>query len=211
MSSEASLRELVLLVADTHTEAAFLGLFSRPQRLGIAPFRQPPTIFVHGESDSGCLRKGADFLRNFANQYQRALLVFDRHGCGHEQKAASDLEGEVRWQLRNRGWSDRADVVVLDPELEVWVWSDSPHVERCLGWSGQQPTLRHWLKSNYDWEPGHGKPEDPQGVLEAALREVRQPKSSSLFRRLAETVSLRRCTDPAFGRLCGILRRWFPP
>jgi len=203
--------ELALLVADRQIRAAMAGLFSRPQRLGIASLETVPEIFVHPESDPGCLLKGADFLRNFANQYQRALLIFDRHGCGQEQKAASDLEGEVRRQLRNSGWSDRADVVVLDPELEVWVWSDSPHVERCLGWSGRQPTLRHWLKSNYDWELGHGKPDDPQGVLEAALREVRQPKSSSLFRKLAENVSLRRCTDPAFGRLRRILRRWFPP
>lgn len=35
--------------------------------------------------------------------------------------------------------------------------------------------------------------------------------AASLYRRLAERVSVRRCTDRAFQELRSTLRRWFPP
>jgi hypothetical protein len=46
--------------------------------------------------------------------------------------------------------------------------------------------------------------------VETVLRTVRQPRSSGLYRKLAEKVSLERCTDPAFDKLRIVLRRWFP-
>ena len=42
------------------------------------------------------------------------------------------------------------------------------------------------------------------------LRRTRTPLSAKLYRRLADTVSVRRCADPAFREFRATLQRWFP-
>jgi hypothetical protein len=101
-------------------------------------------------------------------------------------------------------------VIVLRPELENWVWSNSPHVEEVLGWSGHAPDLREWLRNQHLWPIELMKPGRPKEAMEAALREVGLPRSSALFRRLAEEVSLNGCSDPAFLEFRAVMQRWFP-
>jgi hypothetical protein len=57
---------------------------------------------------------------------------------------------------------------------------------------------------------GATKPERPKEAMKAAMRQVRKSSSSSVFRELAEKVSVHRCTDPAFQKLRDTLREWFP-
>jgi hypothetical protein len=45
--------------------------------------------------------------------------------------------------------------------------------------------------------------------MEAALREVRIPRSSSLYGQLAEKVGLQRCADESFRRFGNVLVSWF--
>ena len=52
-----------------------------------------------------------------------------------------NLETEAEQRLSSSGWDDRAVAIVLDPELEIWVWSDSPEVDDVLGWRGRIPRL----------------------------------------------------------------------
>lgn len=58
--------------------------------------------------------------------------------------------------------------------------------------------------------PDAVKPERPKEAFEAALREARRPRSSSLYKRLADNVSVLRCTDASFTDFCETLREWFP-
>ncbi|NJL28558.1 MAG: hypothetical protein HC897_12045 [Thermoanaerobaculia bacterium] len=100
---------------------------------------------------------------------------------------------------------------MLDPELEAWLWSDSPHVDSVLGWKDRNPTLRAWLAEQGFLVEGAAKPSQPKEAVEKALRVVRKPRSSALYRQLAERVSFERCTDPAFARFKDVLRGWFGP
>jgi nucleotide-binding universal stress UspA family protein len=199
--------ELIALVADTNIEFALRGLLSRPPALGIR--RVDFRVFVHPEHDPGCLRKAAPFLRPQAARFRRALVVFDRDGCGKEHQPRTELEAEVERGLAGAGWDDRAAVVVIDPELENWVWSDSPEVDRVLGWAELRMPVRDWTRSQgFTWS--QGKPARPKEALQAALRHARKPRSSALFEALAQRVGLERCHDPAFGKLRACLQRWFP-
>jgi hypothetical protein len=45
--------------------------------------------------------------------------------------------------------------------------------------------------------------------MEKALRVARKPRSSLLYRELAENVNMERCLDPAFLKLRTTLRKWF--
>jgi len=109
-----------------------------------------------------------------------------------------------------RWWGDKAKAIILIPVLEIWVWSDSPHVDEILGWKDRTPALREWLIREGWLKKRALKPDRPKEAFEAALREAQTPKSSSLFRQLAERVSFERCVDSAFNELKIVLREWFP-
>jgi hypothetical protein len=135
--------------------------------------------------------------------------MHDREGCGRDDRSREALESEIEANLARSGWDDRAAAVVIDPELEVWVWSDSPEVATILGWTGRQPTLPQWLDQQGHGTPGQGKPQKPKKAVDDALRLSGKRRSSSIFRQLAERVSVHRCTDPAFLKLKTLLRTWF--
>ena len=100
--------------------------------------------------------------------------------------------------------------IVIDPELEAWVWSSSRHVPRVLGWKDGNSTLRAFLAAGGHWPAALPKPPDPKKAMEEATRQAGQPLVSSLFSDLAATVSVKGCSDRAFLKLTGALSRWFP-
>ena len=113
--------------------------------------------------------------------------------------------------MSKNGWADRAEVVVLTPEYESWAWSDSTAVDEVLGWEGRAPDLRAWLIEKGFLAQRTAKPARPKEALEAALLEVQIRRSPSIYRQLAEKVSLDRCADSGFARFLAVLRRWFGP
>ena len=207
MTRDSTQKDLVILVADKNMEFAVKGLLSRHISLEFRKVVQD--IYVHPHSDPGCLLHGHDFLRQFVNQYSHALIMLDRDGCGKENQSREELETEIETCLSKSGWEDRAAAVVIDPELEIWVWSDSPHVATVLGWTGKQPGLRDWLQSEGYQPDDAAKPDRPKKAVETALRISRKSRSSAIYRQLAEEVSMRRCIDPAFTKFKTTLRKWF--
>lgn len=203
----APTNELVVLVAGKDDRAALLGLLRRHASVGIRSIE--PVVYTHPDRDPGCRLHAHDFLRPQTTRFARALVVFDREGCGINAPA-EHLEREVEGRLAASGWGDRAAVIVIDPELEAWVWSESPHVPRCLGWTGDLAHLRGWLKGQGLWEDGK-KPSDPKRAVQRVLHEVDRRRSSSIYSELAKSVGFRKCEDRAFLRLLNVLRGWFPP
>ena len=47
--------------------------------------------------------------------------------------SAKEIEEKNQGDLNRNGWKGRSAVIVIDPELEIWVWSTSPHVPRLFG------------------------------------------------------------------------------
>lgn len=121
------------------------------------------------------------------------------------------LERQVEQRLETNGWSDRCSVLVLEPELEIWIWTDSPELDQIIGWAGRQPPVREWLRAQGFTLNADGKPSRPKEALREALRHVRKQPSASLFGALAGKAGLSRCTDPTFLKLKTTLQRWFPP
>ncbi len=199
--------DLVLLVADKDIEQTVAGLCARHDALGVRPFSYQ--IFVHPERDPGCLLQGVEFLRSFQQRYAYAMILFDRMGSGRENNSRLELEAMLESSLTGAGWTERAVAIVLDPELEAWVWSDSPHVAQILGWQGRTPALRIWLTEQGFFRGDEAKPEQPKEAMEAAIRSARIARSSSLYRQLAARVTLSRCTDASFLKFKSTLQRWF--
>jgi hypothetical protein len=202
------MNDLAVLVADKNTEAALAALLARPQALGIRPITA--RIFVHPRRDPGCVNEAHLFLRPFVQKYRHALIVFDHEGSGREELPAPELAAAIRERLEESGWRERGQAIVIAPELEVWVWSPSPRVAQCIGWGDREPGLRDWLADAGHWPMNQAKPRRPKEALEAALREIRRPRSSALYSELATRVSLRGYDEPAFAALTATLQRWFP-
>ncbi|MGD0897167.1 MAG: hypothetical protein ABR915_04980 [Thermoguttaceae bacterium] len=201
------MKDLVVLVADGQMEFTVRGLLTRGPSL---QFRDISfDIWVHPAKDPGCLLRGHELLRSFTRQYAHAMVMHDREGCGRDDYSREALESEIESNLARSGWHDRAAAIVIDPELEVWVWSDSPEVVGILGWTGRQPTLAQWLDQQGHCAPGQSKPQKPKKAVDDALRSSGKRRSSSIFRQLAERVSVHRCTDPAFWKFKALLQQWF--
>lgn len=199
--------DLVVLVPDKNFEYGVRGLLSRPDTLGIREidFR----VIVHPKRDPGCARTSHEILRLFCRNYDRALLLFDKEGSGCESQRTDALTEVIRNRLSANGWGDRADVIVLEPELEAWIFPPTAEVQRCLGWN-QLIALRVWLETERFCLVGHPKPRRPKEALERILFTLRRPRSSSIYECLGRSVNFQACADPAFQKFWQILAAWFP-
>ncbi|MBI5427429.1 MAG: hypothetical protein HZA02_04025 [Nitrospinae bacterium] len=200
-------KDLIVLVADKHMEFTLRGLLSRRQSFEIREIDFD--ISTHLERDPGCYKKSEFFLRSFIKQYSFSMVLFDRKGCGEENSDRTILENTVEGNLSRSGWENRCAAIALDPELEAWVWSDSPKVDDILGWKDRNPDLRSWLRRKYSLSEDNFKPPFPKEALKEAIRMVNKQHSSALFRDLAESVSFKNCHDPSFVKFKASLKKWF--
>jgi hypothetical protein len=90
------------------------------------------------------------------------------------------------------------------------MWGRDNAIQSVLGWNEGQ-RIRDWLRSEGFTFTNDNKPERPKEAMEAVMKKLRQPRSSSLYEAIASRISLAHCDDLAFQRLCDQLRTWFPP
>ena len=206
---ESGQGDLYVLVADQDMRQSISKLLARPESLQIRPIKY--TVERHMQRDPGCRAHAAGRLRPFISKYRHAMVVFDKEGSGQEHESRRQIQHDVERDLSRNGWNNRAKAIVIEPELETWVWNGSNDVPRILGWDSNYTSLRTWLTDKGLFPPDTAKPPDPKTAMKAALQEKRRLLSAALFGELAMTVSLRRCQCPAFRELRTTLQRWFPP
>lgn len=199
------MKDLVLLVADKNAEYALKGALERTHRFGIRPitfeFRR------HPGQDGGVRESGPEVLAREHRRFSQALLVMDFDGCGANSDAPT-LEAELDRRLQ-RTWQDRAKAIVIEPEVDVWMWGSDNAIREIVGWP-HDDMIRSWLgRKGFEFQ-ANNKPLLPKESLEAVLKEAKQPRSSALYQQIASKISLRNCTDTAFQRLRHQLINWFP-
>jgi hypothetical protein len=204
-------RELIILVADGTMAAVFRAFFERRfhHSLACAPFDFNPTSdIVHDplNTDGGVHRRCHEILRPYLNTHRRALVVLDQQFGG--ERPAEEVRGDIEHQLNANGWTGRAAAAVIDPELEVLLWQDNPHVERALRYTG--PSLRQFLAQDGRWPGGAAKPPAPKEVIQALIRTNRAGPPMVVYSQIARAVSTVGCVDPAFHCVRDALRAWFP-
>lgn len=201
--------DLIAIVADADCEWTIRTLLeARSTDLGI---RQIDCKVVRDPGrDPGVFQRAQDILRTYLRQADYALVMLDREGSGREGRAnAAQMESDLERRLAQNGWADeegnlRAAAIVLDPELEVWAWSHSPHLPAVLGLT--EETLAEVLDRFPRAE--NGKPQRPKEALLAALRRSGRPHSARIFQELAASVSLQ-ADERAYNRFRRTLQEWF--
>ena len=207
---EQGRKDLVVLVADNqqrHTVATLL--MDRSQSLGIrqVPIDINSDILSHPRHDPGVFHEAGHFLAVFAQQYEHAIVLIDAEWDG-SPASAGEIEEKIQGDLNRNGWEGRSAVVVIDPELEIWVWSTSPHVPRLFGTDWE--TIKDLGHRTGCWQEGETKPSRPKDLLDKVLHRTRRRRSAALYQQLACKVSLGRCQDSSFYRFREILQGWFP-
>ncbi len=210
------MNDLLFLVADNDMAEAVAGLLERDQvhrLIGCRPFgfdSRRDIKVAAGQNDPGLYVRANELLRPLVADYRRAVVIVDEEWEG--SPGAEVIEQRLQAHLADAGWSaDAALALVVRPEADVWLWSDSPHSAAALGWPSLNE-LRPALERANWITPGQTKPERPKEAAEWALRHCgrRAPRSAALYRQVASKVSIRRCEDSAVERLLDTLRAWFP-
>lgn len=210
MTTASRSKDLIVLTADPTMRRTIEVLMEhRRPSLGIGPVSVD--FQTHRHRDSGCRSTPGEVINPIRNQYNKAMVVFDFHGCGERRRTAAQLETDLEQELQGAAWgSDGIAVVTIEPELEAWLFGASfRRLELLVGWSQEQP-MRGWLETHGHLELGTVKPNDPQAAFDHILELQRKRRSSSLFADLARTIGLARCQDRAFQKFRSTLQRWFP-
>lgn len=200
------MKDLIVVVADKAMQFTLRGALSRPQALGIRPISFE--FLVHPYRDGGVRTTGVQLLSLERQQYSHGLLVLDFDGSGAVESEGVILERNLD-MLLEPVWTQTGKAIVIEPELDVWMWGSDNVLHTILGRPGGTD-IREWLSQHGIHFSDAGKPVGPKEAMEMLLKELRRPRSASIYEKIARTISLKACTDPAFLRLRATLQLWFP-
>ncbi len=198
--------DLVVLVPDKNTRFVLNGLLARCHAFKIRPITYK--IYIHPQRDPGVFHHGAEFLRSFSTQFEKALIFLDREGTGQEDKTVEEIENIIKYKTEKVGWQSKIEVIVFDPELEIWAWVQSPHLAENMGWENLK-ALKSFISDQGLWRLSNPKPKRPKEAIEVALKEKRIPRSSAIYKKIAETVNFDGCQESSFLKFKQILQNWF--
>jgi hypothetical protein len=201
------MKDLALLVADKNMDFAMRGILNRHKALGTRSVSYE--IRQHVNRDGGVRTTGPETLALLRQQFRHGIVMLDWEGSGSKAKSAIALEQELDARLE-RTWGDRAKAIVIEPELDVWIWGSDNALVKILEWSEDQG-IREWLTGRGYAFDGSQKPMRPKEALNELMIWLNHPRSSVLYERITGKISLAQCVDPAFRRLRSTLQSWFPP
>jgi hypothetical protein len=173
-------------------------------------FQQDVVVGVRsGNTDGGVHRRAHDLLRPYLPSHQNAVVMLDKKFGG--QLPAAIVRDQILDNLLRNGWSaECVEVVVIDPELEVWLWQrGNAHVARVFLYNGSV-SLEAFLEAEGFWSAAALKPVRPKEAARLLLQRYRGGVPIVVYARIIENISVRGCRDPAFNLLAAALRRWFP-
>jgi hypothetical protein len=201
-------KDLVILTACKDAKVGIEAFLTEPEA-GVRSITYE--CYSHPKRDSGC-RKASEFLRPFLRSFKYALVVLDREGSGMENLVAESIESEIEGDLGVNGWDSQCAVVVIDPELEAWIWDRSLSVRRILSSHMTREDLMAWLLAQgFPMSEGNSKLERPKEAFRELLRATKTPVSSALFGQFARSAKTATCQDRSFVKLRATLQSWFPP
>ena len=212
------MRDCVFFTADSTMKQALLGFMTRNDRfahynLGTAPFAFDPNedLFSSATMDSGTYTTGEELLKPFQKTHRHAVLMLDAEWDG--SPGADTIRTDLTNRILASGWTaDEFKVIVIDPELESWIWQRNQRVATALRFGSVAEMVDAVQAANIDWPNGELKPSSPKAALQAvATRRRGIGFSSAIHKSITATVSLVKCQDAAFLELRQTLQGWFPP
>lgn len=162
--------------------------------------------------------KAVHLLRGYLRSHYRAMVIRDLEGSGWEKLGAEALREAISKALIHNGWEpERITVIIIEPELEVWLRLGSVHMQKLVRERARQNAhligqFTAHVRMAIDRSGGErcNKPARPKEAFAALLEQYWIPPSNALFTELAQRESIEGCSVPSFCDFVGTLRKWFP-
>ena len=204
--------DCAFLLADIQMEQTFKGFFGK-EKFHLSLKTRPFTYKIIRDSqgkDPGVYKKGHELLQPLYGECQHAIAVLDNEWEG--SPGPEVIQRNMKKKLVQNGWrEENVEIIVIEPELEVWLWQDAPYMADVLHFNHQpHDSLRQWLEARGFWHSADSKPARPKEAFEAIQRATKRPFSGATCGTIAQKISIRRCEDTAFCLLRDTLQRWFP-
>lgn len=203
-------KDCIFLLADKQMELTFRGFLEKNNfhlNLGSGPFTFG--IRVHPGHDPGVFTNAPAVIAGERNRVRYAIVALDYEWSG-APRDAENIRTKIKDDLVRSGWRERnVEVVVIKPELEVWLWQDSIHIPEAFHFNVGS-SIKMWLREQGYWQLEDLKPERPKDAFRLLGRASGIPPDGAIYKQIASKVSIRGCIDPAFCLLRDTLQRWFP-
>jgi hypothetical protein len=213
------MRDVIFHLADEHMEKGLKAFFARDDwhhALGCRQFEIDPEnendfFRVAGHTDGGIWRHAGNNLRLFHDKYRYAVIILD---ADFEPRPGADiLRREISETMIRAGWvAERFAVIVIEPELEAWLWSPNQNVALAFG-HADFDLLRGVLEREQLWNPGDAKPNDLKRARDRAARLGGKKTGGPIFKGVFSNISRRACdlcVEPGFMAMRTALQTWFP-
>ncbi len=202
------------MVADKNIEAMILGFLLSPKfhlKIGCNSFQfdsKHDLRVAHGKNDPGIFTIAKELLQPYCKTHRHVIVILDAEWSG--SPGSIKIAQQVNNHCINAGWSENnCCVIVIDPELENWIWQNNIHVCHELGANNSYLLLQEELIDKEFWVAGQPKPNRPKEAVEYVLRKNKIPRSSALYKNIASQITSKTCTDAAFVNLKNTLIQWF--
>ncbi len=208
------MEDCIFLVADKQMESVFKGFLKERNNFHLSLGTRPFTCDIKADragNDPGLYTRSHELLRPYYRTHQHAVVVLDSDWQGAPEAEA--IRTKIKGDLTSTGWHrGNIEVIVIDPELEIWLWQDSPHIANAFQFNYHPySSLKSWLEDKGLWPPTQLKPVQPKKAFEQLSIEAHIPYSGAIYSKIVQRVSVSGCTDRAFCLLLETLQHWFPP
>lgn len=213
------MRDIIFHLADQHMEAGFRAFFARDNWhhvLGCSQFEIDPDserdIYRRGGyTDGGIWKHAHNNLVPFKDDYRYAVIVLDADFEPHP--GAEKLRDDITKNMLGAGWTaDSFCVVVIDKELEAWLWAPNVNVAKAFG-HGDFDQMRAALAQKNLWDEGAPKPNDLKAARDLAAKLGGKKTGGPIFRGVFKGISKRACDlcqENGFIAMRTALKTWFP-
>lgn len=197
------MKDLLVLTADKNALFLIESFLERINSGNVFTYK----VISHPGHDCGVIKKAAEFVRPFINEYNYLITIFDYEGCG-DNATIMNIENKVITLLSQNGWQDKNDCLVIDPEIDLWVWVNECYLRKISNWTSSQ-SIYDFLKQNGFSFNSQNKPDRPKEAFEFLLRKQQIPRSSSLYKSLAKIANYKKCTEKSFNKFYSIVSERF--
>jgi hypothetical protein len=209
------MKDLFLFSADADTQAFLGAVLARSSALGTKPINIE--LDRHPQRDAGMVQSGPELLRMRKGEARYAVMVLDFHGSGADTRSNRSnpvaLQLELQDRLDRATWRSNSLVVVLEPELEHWLWYARVALAKHWELSRAQvdDLILEW-SNNAGLKPDEAVAKHPKELFEYAMRNrLKRTISPRDFQCIGAVAGIRSLElSPAFARLVQQLRAWFP-
>ena len=208
-------KDLIIRVADADMERFLHAILNKPKALGIRPIQFDIERNTDARGDSGMRANGVELTRMDKDDYHKEVLMWDYQGCGHEHKKSAQIVAtETQDHLDRISWQDNSAVIIIEPELERWLW----YCEQAIAAHLQKTVteLQQWSETyanQQNMSLADLKESDPKGlfvyIVCTRLRRTRTPRNYEQIGKHASIKNLQTCES--FRQFIKTLQTWFPP